>query len=252
MVVAVALQKGQQQVQSVRGELAVPLHNAHRRRVRLRDGSDGLRQGFFVGQALRLEGAGLDIVPLGQKVGIIQNLVPSCGFTADDDAVGLGGLVRIAGKAREDAGILRDVGFLDGDAVAEHGVAVEQLEQLGILRSALVKQVEVHIVFQTIQHGAGFLAGGGVGVEAQIRPPAVFILQRLDKDIHQHADGQEAGHQQRAQLAMAPLGLAETKEQRGNPLFHAAPPSEKRRASRTRVAHTRHAAMNVRKNSAAA
>ena len=230
----------------------MPLHNAYRRRVVLRDRGDGLRQRFFVGQALRLERTGFDIVPLSQKVGIVQNLVAARGFAADNDAVSLGDFVRIAGKARENAGVLRDIGFLDGDAVAEHGVAVEQLEQLCIFRAALVEQVEVHVVFQTVQHGARLFAGGGVGVEAQVRPPAVFILQRLDKDVHQHADHQKAGDQQHAQLAMAPLGLAKARKQVRKPLFHAAPPSEKRRASRTRVAHTRHAAMNVRKNSAAA
>ena len=252
MVIAVALQKRQQQLQRIRGKLSVPLQNAHRRRVRLRYGSDGLRQRFFIGQALRLEGAGFDVVPLGQKVGIVQNLVAARGVAADDDAVGLGGLVRVAGKARENAGILRDISLLDGHAVAEHGVAVEQLEQLRILRAALVEQVEVHIVFQTVQHGARLLAGGGVRVEAQVRAPAIFILQCLNKDVHQHADRQEASHQQRSQLAVAPLGLAKAQKQRRKPLFHAAPPSEKRRASRTRAAHTRHAAIKVRKNSAAA
>ena len=196
-------------------QLGMSLKETHRWNGILRYVNNGLGQLLFVSQTLDFKNAKLHIVALRDEILIGEHPVAPCVRTIDNDGVRPDHTVHVALKAAQHARAADDIGRQHGDEIAEHFIALHQVQHLRIHRTVLIQQVQFHLMLQSAQYLRRLRAGGGVAVEAQVTFPAVFILQRLHAYIDQHAHSQENRHQQRPQLAVTPAWFAETSEPLG-------------------------------------
>ena len=189
------------------------LQEAHRGDLFPGDVNDGLCQVFFVAQALDLEFPGLDVVAGGEEVLIVQHLIAPGGRAGNDDGIRRYGGGLVAAKPGQNGRVSGNIRGNHADVLGKHLVAVQHLQNLLVLVSVLVEQIQLHIVLNPFQRLLRFLAGGGVAVVAQILPPAVQVFQPRHRHVGQYEQGQKRRHQKSAAAAVPPLGLTQTRQQ---------------------------------------